>query len=169
MIKFDKEFDQSLRILLVFAVISSIFELIQRFSPYIYYRKNIYQVKSFIEMRLIWFIAMSFIIAGLIFYIKKIDGKFSLDFIHNPMIRLASGLLILFDGIYSLSISLTVAFANIISFHQFTSENGPIGTPKETFLISSIFPSLINLLQILLGLYFILYKKRKKEIDHLDI
>jgi hypothetical protein len=27
---------------------------------------------------------------------------------------------------------------------------------------------LINLLQILLGLYFILYKKRKKEIEHLD-
>lgn len=36
--KFRKELDQSLRILFVFAVISTVFELVEKFSPVIIFR-----------------------------------------------------------------------------------------------------------------------------------
>jgi hypothetical protein len=167
--RFGKELNQALKILLVFAVITSIFRILQKLSPVIFLGNNSDGFKNFIELYLIWFIAMFFIIVGLCMYLRKTDGKFNLAFIHNPLIRLTSGLLIIFEGIFNLSIIVPVAFSNIITFHQFTSDfENTFGTSRETLLTSNVIPSLINLLQVLLGLYLVLYKKRNKEIEHLD-
>lgn len=167
--RFGKELNQALKILLVFAVITSIFRLIQKLSPVIFVGINSDGLKNFIEVNLIWFIAMFFIIVGLCMYIRKTDGKFNLVFIHNPMIRLTSGLLIIFEGIFNLSFSVPIAFSNIKTFHEFTSEfENTFGASQETLLTSNVIPSLINLLQVLLGLYLVLLKKHNKEIEYLD-
>jgi hypothetical protein len=167
--RFGKELSQGLKILLIFAVITSIFRLIEKLSPVIFVGINSDGFKKFIEIYLIWFITIIFIIVGLCMYIRKTDGKLTLAFIHNPMIRLTSGLLIIFEGIFNLSISLPVTFSNIITFHQLTSEfENTFGSSRETLMTLNVIPSLINLLQVLLGLYLALYKKRNKEIENSD-
>lgn len=167
--RFGKELDQSLRILLVYAIISTVFEIIQKISPVIFFGSNHDVSKNFIEIYLLWFIVMFFIIVSLCIYIKKTDGKLNLTFLHNPMIRLTSGLLIIFEGIFNLSKSVPVAFSNIITFYPSTTEfEKTFGTSKEAFLVSCIVPSLINLIQLLLGLYFVLYKKHNTEKEHLN-
>ena len=167
--RFGKELNRALKILLVFVVITSGFRLLQILSPVIFVGIDSKGIKNLIEVYLIWFITMFFIIVGLCMYIRKADGKFNLFFIHNPMIRLTLGLLIMFEGMFSLLISIPVAFSNIIKFYQFTSEfENTFGTSRETLLTSNVIPSLINLLQVLLGLYLVLSKKRNKEIENLD-
>ncbi|MDF2905521.1 MAG: hypothetical protein K0R34_842 [Herbinix sp.] len=164
---FGKELNQALKILLVFAVITSFFRLLQKLSPVIFVGINSDGIENFIEVYRLWFVAMLFIIVGLCMYIRKTDGKFNLAFIHNKVIRLTSGLLIMFEGIFSLSISIPVAFSNIITFHQFTTEfENTFGTSRGNLLTSNVIPSLINLLQVLLGLYLVLHKKRNKETNH---
>jgi len=166
---FGKELNQALKILLVFAVITSIFRLLQTLTSVIFVEIKSDGIKNFIEVYLIWFIAMFFIIVGLCMYIRRTDGKFNLAFLHNPMIRLTSGLLIMFEGVFNLSISIPVAFSNIITFRQFTSAfENTLGTSRETLLISNVIPSLINLIQVLLGLYLVLHKKRNEELENLD-
>jgi predicted histidine transporter YuiF (NhaC family) len=85
------------------------------------------------------------------------------------MIRITSGLLIMFEGIFNLSISFPVAFSNIIMFQKFTSEfENTFGTSREILIASNVIPSLINLIQVLLGLYLVLHKKRNSEKENLD-
>lgn len=166
--RFGKELNQALKILLVFVVITSTFRLMQKLSQVISVGTIGDGFMHFIEVYLIWFIAMFFIILGICKYIRKTDGKIDLAFIHDPMIRLTSGLLILFEGILNLSISVPVAFSNILTFLQFTSEfENTIGTSRKTLITSNVLPSLINLLQVLLGLYLVLHKKHNKEIESL--
>lgn len=165
--RFGKELNQALKIILVFAVITSVFKLIDRLSTFIV-AINRNGFKNFIEVYLIWFIAMILIIVSIFMYLKKTEGDFNLTFIHNPMIRLTSGLLIIFIGIFNLSISVPAALAGIKAIYQFTSGSEYTGTSRETFLISNAIPSLLNLLQVLLGLYFVLHNKCNKEIKHLD-
>jgi membrane associated rhomboid family serine protease len=72
----------------------------------------------------------------------------------------------MFEGTFNLSISIPVALINITTFYQFTSEfENTVGTSRETLYTSNVIPSIINLLQILLGLYLVLHKKRNKEIE----
>lgn len=167
--RLGKELDQALRILLVFAVISTVFKLLQTFSPYIFFQRIHYDFKNYIEINLSWFLVISIIIIALCIYIGKRDGKFNISFMQNKMIRLTSGLLILFEGIFNLSKSIPVNFSNIITFYPSTIDfEKKFGTSKVGFLISCIAPSLINLLQLLLGLYFVLYKKNNKVIKDID-
>ena len=158
--RFGKELNQALKILLVFAITTFIFRLIEELSPVIFPGINRDGFKHLIEVSLIWFITMILIIIGLCMYIRKTDGKLNLTFIHNPLIRLTSGLLITFGGIFDLSINIPVAIANFITIHQFASKfDATFGTSRESVLILNVIPSLINLIQVLLGLYFIIHKK----------
>lgn len=168
--RFGKELNQALKILLVFAVITSIFRLIQKLIPAIFVTNNSFEFEfaSFIAVFL-WDIVVFFIIVGLCMYIRKKDGKLNLDFIHNPMIRLTAGLLVIYEGIFHLSISVPVAINNITSFQRSSSELfNTLGMSRETYLTSSIIPSLINLIKVLLGLYLVLHKERNKEIEDLN-
>jgi hypothetical protein len=123
-------------------------------------------IEYFIKANMLWFVAVILIILGLCIYIIKADGTFNLVFIHNPMIRLTSGLLIILEGIINLSNKVSVLLLNIQTFHQ--SKSLLLGEEVDGIirntLISSIIPILINLLQILAGLYFVLYQKKNKEI-----
>ncbi|MDF2485041.1 MAG: hypothetical protein K0R46_1209 [Herbinix sp.] len=167
--KFGKKLNQALKILLVYTVITSIFRLLQKLTPAILVGINNDVIKNFIEVYLIWFIPIFLIIVGICLYIRRTDGKFNLAFIHNPMIRITSGLLIMFEGIFNLSISFPVAFSNIIMFQKFTSEfENTFGTSREILIASNVIPSLINLIQVLLGLYLVLHKKRNSEKENLD-
>ncbi len=165
--RFGKELNQAAKILLLFAVITSTFRLLQKLTPVIFVGINIDEIKNFIEVYMIWSIAMLLIIVGLCMYIRRTDGRFNLAFIRDPMIRLTSGLLIIFEGIFNLSISIPVAFSNIITFHRFTSElENTFGTSRETLLISNVIPSFINLIQVLLGLYMVLHRNRNNEMEN---
>ena len=165
--KYGKELNQALKILLVFTVVTSIFSLLQKLIPVIFVRFNSNENKNLMEVNLIWFIVMLLIIVGLCMYIAKLDGKFNLAFIHDPMIRLTSGLLIMFEGIFNLSTTIPTAFLNIISFHQFTSEiANAMSISRKTLLALYVIPSLIILLQLLLGLYLVLHNKRNSEIEN---
>lgn len=165
--KFGKELNQALKILLVFTVVTSIFSLLQKLVPVLFIRIYGNEISKFVEVNLIWFIVMILIIVGLCMYIVKADGKFNLAFLHDPMIRLTSGLLILFEGIFSLSISIPTAFSNIISFQKFSSEfASAMRMSRKTLLASYVIPSVIILLQVLLGLYLVLHNKRNNEIEN---
>lgn len=167
--KFDKETNQALKIILVFAVNICFFKLVEKLSPFIFIGIDKGRFKNFIEVYLFWFIVMILIIVGICMCIRKAEGKFNFTFIHNPRIRLTSGLLITFAGVFNLSIDFPVALLNIKTFHLVTSgfEN-TFGTSRVTLMISNIIPSLTNLLQVLFGLYFILHKINNKEIENLD-
>lgn len=58
--------------------------------------------------------------------------------------------------LYNLSINFPVAFINIKTFHLITSgfENTFV-TSRETLMTSNKYPSLTNLLQVLLSLFYI--------------
>lgn len=122
---------------------------------------------NFIKMNFIWFIVMSVVVVVLYVYIRINDGKFNLSFMHDSLIRLSSGLLILFEGIFNLSISLPVALSNILSYHRFTAEfENTIGISQETYFASNVIPSLLNLLQLWFGLYLILYKPSSNKTEN---
>ncbi len=159
--RLGREIYIALKILLIYAVTTFFFQLSQKLSPLIFAVNKGDGIKNFIEVHLIWFILILLIIIVLFMYIRKSESKFSLSFIHNPLIRLTSGLLIMFDGLFNLLISIPVAFSNLKAIHQFSAgiENA-FGSSRATLFTSNVIPSLLNMLQILLGLYLILRKKQ---------
>ena len=160
----DKELNLALKILLMFIVITSSVKLMLKLSNFLYTGIKADGLKSFIEVYLIWFAVILAIVVSLYLYIKKTEGGFSLTFLKNPMVRLTAGLLILFQGLSDILISIPAAFSNITTFLRASADfENAIGTSRGHLLILNIIPSLVYRVQILLGLYFIFYRKRNKE------
>lgn len=157
--RFDKEINQALKITLVFVVISSTFTLLEKLSEFVPIGNNNVNMDHFLKVNMLWFISVILIIIGICFYIKKADGKFNHFYIDNPIVRLTSGLLIIFDGIINLTNKVSVLHFNIQTFHQASSLIENADKIIRNALISSTIPVLIYLLQILFGLYFVLSKK----------
>ncbi|GEM_PF-2943933 len=163
-----KEINQATKTTLVFAVITGIFTLLQKLSALVLIGESNASFKvsmeHFVKVNLLWFIAVVLIILGLYIFIKKTDGIFNLTFLHNPTIRLTVGLLILFEGIINLSNKIPVLILNIQTFRHATSL---LGDDKDKimsgFLTSDSIPIVTNLLLTLLGLYFVLNRKKMIE------
>lgn len=163
-----EEINQASKITLVFAVITSIFTLLGKLSTFVSTGENkvsIEYIEHFFQINIAWLIIVILTILGLCIYIKRADGKFNLIFIHNPMIRLTSGLLIIFEGIINLSNKVSVLLFNIQTFLQTASSFGENSNEIiRVALTSNVIPILTNLLQILFGLYLVLYKRKNNEI-----
>jgi len=164
--KFDIEIKQSLQITVVFSVITSIFALLAKLSTFALTGVNQDSIINFLEGNILRFIVVILIILGVYIYLKKVDGKCDFSFIYNPFIRLTSGFLIIFEGIMRLSDKVTNLFFNLqIFLHQesvFDEKNADLYI--RSIFVSIILPIIINLVQILFGLYYALHKKRKNEI-----
>lgn len=156
--KFDKkEIKQPLQIMLVFVVIVSIFSLLGRLSMFIRTGVNKENIVYFFQDYILWLIVIVLVILGICIYMKKTDGKFNLTFIHNPTVRLTSGLFIILDGILTLPDKITIILLNIQPLFYSTSSS-------INFWLLYVTP-IISLLQILFGLYFVFSRKMNNEIN----
>lgn len=157
--KFDKEeIKQPLQITLVFVVIVGIFSLLGRLNMFIRAGVNKENIVYFFQDYMLWLIVIMLVILGICIYIKKTDGKFNLTFIHNPTVRLTSGLFIILDGILTLPDKITILLLNIQPLLHPTSNN-------VNFWLLYVTPIIISLLQILFGLYFIFNRKMNSRIE----
>jgi hypothetical protein len=112
----------------------------------------------FIQDYMLWLIVIMLVILSICIYMKKTDGKLNLTFIHNPTVRLTSGLFIILDGILTLPDEITILLLNIQPLLHPTSNN-----VKFWFLY--VTPIIISLLQILFGLYFVFSRKKNSKIE----
>lgn len=157
----NKEINQALKVTLVFAVITSAFNVLGKIGTLIPIGDNKINIAHFLKVNMTWFFIAMLIIIMLYIYIKRADGKFNLIFIYDPAIRLTSGFLIIFEGIINLSNKISVFILNIQSFHQTTSFLGENADEiVSSTLTLNIIQIVINLLQIMVGLFFVLYKRQ---------
>jgi hypothetical protein len=165
----SKEINHAAKVTLVVVVITSLSALLSRFSMNMPISENTASFRAsishFLKFNLVWLIAVIIISLGLCIYIKKTDGKFNLKFLKDPLIRLTSGLLIMFEGITTLISKCTVLILNIQTFQQSATLLGDKADEViNTALGSNVIPLFINLIQILLGLYIVLPQKQSKEL-----
>jgi hypothetical protein len=160
---FDKEMKMPLQIALLFAVFTSVFTLLGNLSSLVSMGIDKDSTMYFLKSNMLWFIVVLLIILGLIIYLKKLDGKYNSIFIHNRTIQSTLGLLLAFEGLVIISSRIPALLLNIQADHQVAS------TFKEAYirsiLASFVIPIIINLVRVLLGLYFILHKNKNSEID----
>lgn len=157
----NKEINQALKIILVFAVITSVFNIFGKIGTLIPVGENKVNIAHFLKVNMTWFIIVILIIFALCIFIKSADEKFNLNFIYEPMVRLTSGFLIIFEGIINLSSKISVFLLNIQSFHLTTSFLGENADEiVSSTLTLNVIQIVINLLQIMLGLFFVLYMKQ---------
>lgn len=157
----NKEINQALKVTLVFAVITSVFNVLGKIGTLIPVGDNKINIAHFLKVNMTWFIIAILIIIMLFVYIIKADGKFNLIFIYDPAIRLTSGFLIIFEGIINLSNKISVFILNIQSFHQTTSFLGENADEiVSSTLTLNIIQIIIYLFQIMFGLFFVLYKRQ---------
>lgn len=157
----SKEINQALKVTLVFAVITSVFNVLGKIGTLIPVGDNKINIAHFLKVNMTWFIIAILIIIMLFVYIIKADGKFNLIFIYDPAIRLTSGFLIIFEGIINLSNKISVFILNIQSFHQTTSFLGENADEiVSSTLTLNIIQIIIYLFQIMFGLFFVLNKRQ---------
>ncbi|WFR58915.1 hypothetical protein QA584_07490 [Anaerocolumna sp. AGMB13025] len=160
---FDKEMKIPLQIALLFVVLTSIFTLLENLGSFVSMGVNKDSIVYFFKSNMLWFIVVILIILGLSIYLKKVEGKYNPSFIHNETIRSTLGLLLAFEGLVIISSRAPSLLLFIQANHQTAS------TFKEVYirsiLASFIIPMIINLVRILLGLYFVLQKNKNNEIE----
>ncbi|SHO51973.1 hypothetical protein [Anaerocolumna xylanovorans] len=160
---FDKEIKISLQIALSFVVFTSVFTLLGNLSSFVSMGVNKDSIVYFLKSNMLWFIVVILIILRLSIYLKKADGKYNPFFILNRTVRSTLGLLLAFEGLVLISSRAPALLLYIQANHQVAS------TFKEAYirsmLASFVIPMIINLVKILLGLYFILQKNKNNEIE----
>ena len=161
--KFDKDIKIPLQIVLLFVVYSSVFTLLNALSSFVSSGISKSSIMYFFKGNMLFFIVVILIILGLSIYLNKINGKCNLFFIHNPIIRVTLGLLLAFEGIIIISFRVPDLLLYIQANQHIAS------TVKDAYirciLLSFVIPIMINLIRILLGIYFVLQKNKNKEIE----
>ena len=159
--KYGKEINQACKTAFLFLSVTSIFALLGKLSILLPLDDSKVNLGYFLKVNLLWLITVIVILLSLALYIKKTDGQFDPSFLHDPRIQLTSGLLILLEGVINLSNKASVLFVNIQTLLQAADSMGENADQMvSAALASNAIPILAYLLQILLGLYFILHKRR---------
>lgn len=160
---FDKEMKIPLQIASLFVVFTSVFTLLGNLGSFLSMGVTKDSIVHFFESNILWFIVVILIILGLSLYLKKVDGKYNPFLIPNRTIRSTLGLLLAFEGLVMLSSRAPALLLYIQANHQTASAF------KEAYirgiLASFVIPMTINLVKILLGLYFVLQKNKNNEIE----
>lgn len=160
---FDKEMKIPLQIASLFVVFTSVFTLLGNLASFVSMGVTKDSIVYFLKSNGLWVIVVILIILGLSFYLKRVDGKYNPFFILNRTIRSTLGLLLAFEGLVILSSRIPALLLYIQANHQTAS------TFREAYirsiLASFVIPMTINLVKILLGLYFVLQKNKNNEIE----
>ncbi len=160
---FDKEIKIPLQIALLFVVFTSVFTLLENLSSFVTMGVNKDSLLLFFKSNILWFIVVILILLGISFYLKKIDVKYNSFLILNRTIWSTLGFLLVLEGLIIISSRAPILLLTIQSNHQVAA------SIKEAYirsiLASFVIPMIINLVKILLGLYFILQKNKNNEIE----
>lgn len=162
-----KEINIAMKIALVFIIINSLFDLLAKLCAIIPIGNNNISVKegleNLVKVNILWFVTVILIIIGLCIYIKRADGKIDFNIMHNIIVRVSSGMLIIFEGITTFSFKISILYSNVQTYHQAAQMIGDkeLSDIKMGILTTNAIPILMILLKILFGLYLVLYKKNK--------
>jgi hypothetical protein len=161
-----KEINLALKITLLYAIITGVFTLLGRIAPLFPIGGDKVSLQLLIQANFIWIVVVIITILALSIYVKKVDGKFDLAFLNDPTIRLTIGFLTIVSGIFNLAIRISTLVFNLINLSQSLAAFNKFPNNLITHtLLSNIIPLSINLLQIILGLFLVLYKGKNKELD----
>ncbi|MBP1754929.1 MAG: hypothetical protein H6Q59_1327 [Firmicutes bacterium] len=160
------EINQASKIALIFTTITGIFTLLGKLITILPLLDDINSRRNynnFFKVNSVWLIILLLIIICLCLYIRVFDGEFNLTFICNPMIRITAGLLIIIEGIFGLSTKVPTLIVNIQTFHQAVLM---VGDKLDDMISKSLtfdaLEILLFLLQTVVGLILVLYKKKNK-------
>lgn len=120
-------------------------------------------ISLFIEKSSLWVIIIAAIIVILSIYGKKTDENFYFDITHDTLVRLIVGVLVMLNGIFTLSSSLLSNIVNIQASLKIMQQFGSV--MEKRILVDNIIVDIIYLLiilcQILFGVYLIKHRKVK--------
>lgn len=126
--RLEKEIYKAQKISLVFMIIISFFDFLEKLCTVILIGYFNISAKDSIEhlfkTNILWLITVILIVLGLFTYIKRAEGKKRLNILHNPIVRLTSGLLVIFEGIIDFSNKVSVLFLNIQTYRHATGIMG---------------------------------------------
>lgn len=159
---FDKELKIPLQIALLFIVFTSLFTLLENLSSFVTMGVNKDSLLLFFKSNIFWFIVVIVIILGLILYLKEVDEKYNSFLILNRTIWSTLGLLLVIEGLIIISSRAPILILTIQSNHQVASIKMAY---IRSILASFVIPMIINLVKILLGLYFVIQKNKNNEIE----
>lgn len=161
-----KEMNFALKITLLYAIITGVFTLLGRIAIILPIGGTRVSLEHLIQANFIWIVVVIITIIVLSVYVKKVDGKFDFTFINDPSICLTIGFLTFVSGIFNLAIKISSLVFSLINLSQSLGAFDKFPN-KLVFMTwtSNIIPILINLLQIVLGLFLILYKGKNNELN----
>lgn len=152
-----KEVNQAIKVTFVFVLITSIFSFLGKLCSFIPIKGNKVNINRLLLLNALWFVLVIITIISMYLWIKKADGEFNLTFIKNKEIRYVAGLLIIFEGLVNISSRISILIMNIQTMQHVSSYAESSDYFIRNLVTSSLIPILINLLQVLLGVYLIRY------------
>lgn len=157
--KFDKT--AAIGALLLYTVISSVFTLISKLVN-VFFMNNGFEY--FAEMDLTWVIMAAVLIVIMSLYIKKNKTKYR-DLFKNPMLLFIVGLILIIEGVLSLSNSISM---DIISTRSAIAALNSMGSAESTsklvvvkMLVSFAISIIITLLQIITGIIILSFGNKE--------
>lgn len=145
----------------LFIVITSGISLVPRLCSALLFESMFKGFQVFFVKDIFWFVTVIGIVCFMMFYFAKRRISVKQDFLNDKSIQFSSGILVLIDGVISLSSSVPI---RIMSIHSARTVMKQADNIASSFilenLISNIIPIFILVVQIGLGIIMITKSKK---------
>jgi|LSQX01.2.fsa_nt_gb hypothetical protein len=161
-----------LEIALRYTVIVSIFDLLQRINTAIFFEGTIdNKIFWFLQRNTLWIIVVAVIILALVLSVKKRIRNIGTNIPDNPIIGLATGIMIVLEGISNLASTLPINIMSVEAvFEAIRRVDVFLDGTKERMvsqiIMVNVFSIVVILCQIVLGIYLFRVSKKKRISSH---